>query len=124
MIAAFPSTSTRQINWESLISSAMKFCASFFSLIAFVVHMPSGGLSWQTNEATLRTHFEKFGELTDVALMVDKRTGTPRCVSIPLSSTFKITITHDSRLSPFSVLYRTIYLVKWFWLYQDEESAR
>ena len=37
-----------------------------------------GGLSWQTTETTLRSHFEKFGELDDVALMVDKRTGQPR----------------------------------------------
>ena len=37
-----------------------------------------GGLSWQTTEATLRSHFEKYGELDDVALMVDKRTGQPR----------------------------------------------
>lgn len=37
-----------------------------------------GGLSWQTTEGTLRAHFEKFGELTDVALMIDKRTGQPR----------------------------------------------
>jgi len=35
-------------------------------------------LSWQTTEGTLRAHFEKFGELTDVALMIDKRTGQPR----------------------------------------------
>lgn len=37
-----------------------------------------GGISWQTNEANLRSHFEKFGELDDVALMTDKRTGQPR----------------------------------------------
>mmetsp|Transcript_22278 Transcript_22278/g.20249 ORF Transcript_22278/g.20249 Transcript_22278/m.20249 type:complete len:394 (-) Transcript_22278:85-1266(-) len=37
-----------------------------------------GGLSWQTSESTLRAHFEKFGELTDVALMIDKRTAQPR----------------------------------------------
>lgn len=37
-----------------------------------------GGLSWQTTEAALRVHFEKYGELDDVALMVDKRTGQPR----------------------------------------------
>ncbi len=37
-----------------------------------------GGLSWQTTESTLRYYFEKFGELSDVALMVDKRTGKPR----------------------------------------------
>jgi heterogeneous nuclear ribonucleoprotein A1/A3 len=37
-----------------------------------------GGLSWQTTESTLRYYFEKFGELTDVALMMDKRTGKPR----------------------------------------------
>ena len=37
-----------------------------------------GGLSWQTTEANLRFYFEKYGELTDVALMMDKRTGKPR----------------------------------------------
>jgi RNA recognition motif-containing protein len=37
-----------------------------------------GGLSWSTTEQTLRYYFEKYGELTDVALMVDKRTGKPR----------------------------------------------
>ncbi|RYY70219.1 hypothetical protein EON63_22865 [archaeon] len=37
-----------------------------------------GGLSWQTTEATLRFYFEKYGELEDVALMVDKHTGKPR----------------------------------------------
>ena len=37
-----------------------------------------GGLSWQTTEEGLRYYFEKFGELTDVALMTDKRTGQPR----------------------------------------------
>ncbi len=37
-----------------------------------------GGLSWQTSEANLRYYFEKFGELSDVALMIDKRTGKPR----------------------------------------------
>jgi len=37
-----------------------------------------GGLSWQTTEQNLRYYFEKFGELTDVALMIDKRSGKPR----------------------------------------------
>jgi RNA recognition motif-containing protein len=37
-----------------------------------------GGLSWQTTEEGLRFYFEKFGELTDVAIMSDKRTGQPR----------------------------------------------
>ena len=37
-----------------------------------------GGLSWQTTEEGLRFYFEKFGELVDVALMTDKRTGQPR----------------------------------------------
>lgn len=37
-----------------------------------------GGLSWQTTEANLRYYFEKFGELSDVALMIDKRSGKPR----------------------------------------------
>lgn len=37
-----------------------------------------GGLSWQTTEDGLRLYFDKFGELVDVALMTDKRTGQPR----------------------------------------------
>jgi RNA recognition motif-containing protein len=37
-----------------------------------------GGLSWQTTEQTLRAHFERYGELTDVALMFDKRSNKPR----------------------------------------------
>ena len=37
-----------------------------------------GGLSWQTTEVNLRYYFEKFGELADVALMIDKRSGKPR----------------------------------------------
>mmetsp|Transcript_13827 Transcript_13827/g.14412 ORF Transcript_13827/g.14412 Transcript_13827/m.14412 type:complete len:465 (+) Transcript_13827:164-1558(+) len=37
-----------------------------------------GGLSWQTTEDGLRYYFEKYGELTDVALMTDKRTMQPR----------------------------------------------
>ena len=37
-----------------------------------------GGLSWQTTEEGLRFYFEKYGELSDVALMIDKRTGSPR----------------------------------------------
>lgn len=39
-----------------------------------------GGLSWQTTEANLRYYFEKYGELTDVALMIDKRSGKPRSI--------------------------------------------
>ena len=37
-----------------------------------------GGLSWQTTEENLRAYFERYGELSDVALMMDKRTGKPR----------------------------------------------
>lgn len=37
-----------------------------------------GGLSWQTTENNLRYYFEKYGELSDVALMIDKRSGKPR----------------------------------------------
>jgi len=37
-----------------------------------------GGLSWSTTEQTLRNYFERYGELTDVALMIDKKTGKPR----------------------------------------------
>ena len=37
-----------------------------------------GGLSWQTSQESMRFHFEKFGELSDIAIMIDKRTGQPR----------------------------------------------
>jgi RNA-binding protein Musashi len=37
-----------------------------------------GGLSWQTTEENLKFYFEKYGELSDVALMIDKKTGKPR----------------------------------------------
>ena len=37
-----------------------------------------GGLSWQTTVDGLRFYFEKFGELSDVALMTDRHTGQPR----------------------------------------------
>jgi RNA recognition motif-containing protein len=37
-----------------------------------------GGLSWQTTESSLRYYFEKYGELTDAAILTDKRTGQPR----------------------------------------------
>lgn len=37
-----------------------------------------GGLSWQTTLETLKYYFEKFGELSDAALMTDKRTGQPK----------------------------------------------
>jgi heterogeneous nuclear ribonucleoprotein A1/A3 len=37
-----------------------------------------GGLSWETTSDSLRYYFEKFGELSDVALMANKRTGQPR----------------------------------------------
>jgi len=37
-----------------------------------------GGLSWSTTEQTLRNYFERYGELSDVALMIDKKTGKPR----------------------------------------------
>ena len=39
-----------------------------------------GGLSWQTTEESMRFHFEKFGELSDIAIMIDKRTGQPRYI--------------------------------------------
>jgi RNA recognition motif-containing protein len=37
-----------------------------------------GGLSWQTTVDGLRYYFEKYGQLADVALMNDKRSGQPR----------------------------------------------
>lgn len=47
-----------------------------------------GGLSWSTTEQTLRYYFEKYGELTDVALMIDKKTGKPRYEKDTPSLTF------------------------------------
>ena len=37
-----------------------------------------GGLSWQSNEETLRYHFEQFGEVVSVEVMRDRNTGNPR----------------------------------------------
>ena len=46
--------------------------------VSFLGKVFVGGLSWQTTADGLRYYFEKFGELSDVALMTDKRTGQPR----------------------------------------------
>lgn len=37
-----------------------------------------GGVSWETTEESLRAHFEKYGTLSDAALMKDKFTQQPR----------------------------------------------
>lgn len=37
-----------------------------------------GGLSWGTTEDTLRSHFEEFGEVSEVRIMFDRGTGKPR----------------------------------------------
>lgn len=37
-----------------------------------------GGLTWQTTEEMLKSHFGKWGELNDVILMRNKITGEPR----------------------------------------------
>lgn len=37
-----------------------------------------GGLTWQTTEEMLKTHFGKWGNLNDVILMRNKITGEPR----------------------------------------------
>jgi RNA recognition motif-containing protein len=37
-----------------------------------------GGLSWDTNEAALRTAFEGFGEITDCTVVIDRETGKSR----------------------------------------------
>ena len=37
-----------------------------------------GGLSWQTNEETIRYHFEQYGEVASVEVMRDRNTGDPR----------------------------------------------
>src|SRR4030095_5261605 len=37
-----------------------------------------GGLSWDTNEAALRTAFESFGELADCTVVIDRETGKSR----------------------------------------------
>ena len=41
-----------------------------------------GGISWQTTREMLRTHFEKYGYVVDVAIMSDKPTRQPRCVLV------------------------------------------
>lgn len=37
-----------------------------------------GGLSWDTNEAALRTAFESFGEIADCTVVIDRETGKSR----------------------------------------------
>ena len=37
-----------------------------------------GGLSWQTNEDSLRYHFEQYGEVASVEVMRDRNTNQPR----------------------------------------------
>lgn len=37
-----------------------------------------GGLSWQTNEESLRWHFEQYGPVVSVEVMRDRNTGEPR----------------------------------------------
>lgn len=37
-----------------------------------------GGLSWETNEESMRTYFEKYGPITDCVIMRDRHTGHPR----------------------------------------------
>ena len=37
-----------------------------------------GGLTWQTTDEMLKTHFGKWGSLSDVILMRNKITGEPR----------------------------------------------
>lgn len=37
-----------------------------------------GGLSWQTNEESLRWHFEQYGPVLNVEVMRDRVTGDPR----------------------------------------------
>ena len=53
-----------------------------------------GGLSWQTTEASLRIYFERFGELSDAAIMIDKRTGQPRYSTRVLSIYSTLCLTH------------------------------
>ena len=37
-----------------------------------------GGLSWDTNEESLRRAFESFGEITEVKIIIDGDTGRSR----------------------------------------------
>lgn len=37
-----------------------------------------GGISWETSEAALREHFSNYGEVEDISLITDKRTGHGR----------------------------------------------
>lgn len=37
-----------------------------------------GGISWDTNEETLRDHFRKYGDVVDSVIMKDRNTGSTR----------------------------------------------
>ena len=37
-----------------------------------------GGLAWATDDTSLRTHFESFGEVTDAKVITDRDTGRSR----------------------------------------------
>lgn len=37
-----------------------------------------GGISWETNEDTLKDHFNKFGEVVETVIMRDRGTGNAR----------------------------------------------
>eukprot|EP00252_Welwitschia_mirabilis_P017015 TRINITY_DN3783_c0_g1_i1.p1 TRINITY_DN3783_c0_g1~~TRINITY_DN3783_c0_g1_i1.p1 ORF type:complete len:410 (-),score=93.27 TRINITY_DN3783_c0_g1_i1:463-1692(-) len=37
-----------------------------------------GGISWETNEQTLKQYFQKYGEVSEIVIMRDKVTGRPR----------------------------------------------
>jgi len=37
-----------------------------------------GGLAWATNDASLKEHFEQFGEVTDAKVITDRETGRSR----------------------------------------------
>ena len=58
-----------------------------------------GGLSWNTNEERLRYYFEKFGEIEAVDLMIDKKTGQPRCVHGAID---KMKLIYDGKTHSFS----------------------
>lgn len=75
-----------------------------------------GGLTWQTTEEMLKTHFGKWGSLNDVILMRNKITGEPRgfgfvqfqestCGSLPAAAGVMVvenswTLSRASRISP------------------------
>jgi len=65
-------------NLAGINNPVFRYINVFVNIFLEIGKIFVGGLSWQTTADGLRFYFEKFGELSDVALMTDKRTGQPR----------------------------------------------